>query len=180
MAFAMQYNSDNWIKYLLKKRATRDFRIPKTKIGNILVPIDGSKNSTRALNAAINLAKFTKSKIIGLHVLPTNVSSLSIIELMKPLSSIQSRGYEEKLKKNGQKIVNAAGLRCKQNKIAFSSKIVKGNPAYDTIKFAHNKKNSVNLIIMGSKGDGHAEEILLGSVSYHVVHKSKIPVMIVK
>ena len=165
---------------MLKKRQTTNFRIPKTKIRKILVPIDGSKNSVRALNTAINLAKFTKSKIVGLHVLPTDVSSLSIIELMKPLSSIQSKGYEEKLRKRGQKFIENASLRCKQNRINFDSKIVKGNPGYDTIKFAHNKKNSVDLIIMGSRGEGHAEEILLGSVSYHVVHKSKIPVMIVK
>jgi nucleotide-binding universal stress UspA family protein len=33
---------------------------------------------------------------------------------------------------------------------------------------------------MGSRGEGHAEEILLGGVSYHVIHRSKIPVMIVK
>jgi nucleotide-binding universal stress UspA family protein len=164
----------------LKKRQTKNFRISKTKIRKILVPIDGSKNSFRALSTAINLAKYTKSKIIGLHVLPTDVSSLSIIELMKPLSSIQSIGYEEKIKKNAQKIIDVATLRCKQNKINFSSKIIRGNPGFDTIKFAHNKKNAINLIIMGSKGEGHAEEILLGSVSYHVVHKSKIPVMIVK
>jgi nucleotide-binding universal stress UspA family protein len=164
----------------LKKRQTKNYRTPKTKIRKILVPIDGSKNSLRALNTAINLAKFTKSKIVGLHVLPTDVSSLSIIELMKPLSSIQSIDYEEKLKKNGQKVIDDASLRCKQNKVNFSSKIIKGNPGFDTIKFAHNKKNSINLIIMGSRGEGHAEEILLGSVSYHVVHKSKIPVMIIK
>ncbi len=164
----------------MKKRQTKNFRLPKTKIRKILVPIDGSKPSFRALDIAINLAKFTKSKIIALHVLPTDVSSLSIIELMKPLSSIQSIGYEEKLKKRGQKIIDTASIRCKHNKINFTSKIVKGNPGYDTIKFAHNKKNSVDLIIMGSRGEGHAEEILLGSVSYHVVHKSKIPVMIVK
>ena len=129
---------------------------------------------------AINLSKFTKSKIIALHVLPTDVSSLSIIELMKPLSSIQSIGYEEKLKKRAEKIIEAVSIRCKHNKINFTSKIVKGNPGFDTIKFAHNKKNSVDLIIMGSRGEGHAEEILLGSVSYHVVHKSKIPVMMIK
>ena len=164
----------------MKKRSTKTFRTRKTNICKILVPLDGSKNSIRALNTAINLAKFTKSKIIGLHVLPTDVSSLSIIELMKPLSSIQSIGYEEKLRENGQKIIDVASLRCKQNKVNFSSKIVKGNPGFDTIKFAHNKKNSINLIIMGSRGEGHAEEILLGSISYHVVHKSKIPVMIVK
>lgn len=164
----------------MKKRTTQNFRIAKTKIRKILVPVDGSKNSIRALSSAINLAKFTNSKIILLHVLPTDVSSLSIVDLMKPLSSIQSKGYEAKLGKRGEKIIETASKRCKQNKIGFLSKIVKGNPGYDTIKYAHTKKNSIDLIIMGSRGEGHAEEILLGSVSYHVVHKSKIPVMIVK
>lgn len=162
------------------KQQTKDYLLPKSKIGKILVPIDGSKPSLRALNTAINLSKFTHSKIITLYVLPTDVSSLSIIELMKPLSSIQSISYEEKLKKFGHKIINEARIRCKNNKINFSSKIIKGNPSYDTVKFAHDKKNLVDLIIMGSRGEGHSEEIFLGSVSYYVVHKSKIPVMIIK
>jgi nucleotide-binding universal stress UspA family protein len=164
----------------MKKQSSKNLRTKKTKIRKILVPIDGSKNSSRALDAAINLAKFTKSRIVALYVLPTDVSSLSIIELMKPLSSIQSIGYIEKLNKTGKKIIDNAHIRCEKNKISFSSKIIKGNPGFDTIKFAHNKKNSIDLIIMGSRGEGHAEEILLGSVSYHVIHKSKIPVMIVK
>jgi nucleotide-binding universal stress UspA family protein len=164
----------------MKKSQSKDFRVPKRKVGNILVPLDGSRNSIRALNTAINLAKFTNSKIVGLHVLPTDISSLSIIELMKPLSSIKSLDYEEKLHKASQKIIDVAKIRCNLNKVRFSSKVMKGNPGYDIIKYAHNKKNAVSLIIMGSRGEGHAEEILLGSVSYHVVHKSKIPVMIVK
>lgn len=164
----------------MKKRSTQNFRMTKTKIRKFLVPVDGSKNSIRALSFAINLAKFTKSKIVILHVLPTDVSSMSIVELMKPLSSIQTKGYEAKLTKRGQKIIETAMNRCKQNRVGFSSKIIKGNPGYDAIKYAHNKKNSIDLIIMGSRGEGHAEEILLGSVSYHVVHKSKVPVMIVK
>lgn len=164
----------------MKKKPSKNFKTPKTKIRKILVPVDGSKASNHALSFAINLAKFTKSKIIALHVLPIDISSLSLIELMKPLSSIQSKGFEMKLGKHGKKIIESATNRCKQNKIEFSSKIIKGNPGYDTIKFAHNKKNSIDLIIMGSRGEGHAEEILLGSVSYHVIHKSKVPVMIVK
>ena len=164
----------------MKKRLTKNFRISKSKIRKILVPVDGSRTSIHALSYAINLAKFTKSKIVALHVLPTDISSLSIIEMMKPLSSIQSKGFEVKLGKHGEKIIESAGNLCKQNGIDFSSKIIKGNPGFDTIKYAHNKKNSIDLIIMGSRGEGHAEEILLGSVSYHVIHKSKIPVMIVK
>lgn len=164
----------------MKKRSTKNFRISKTKIRNILVPIDGSKASIHALSFAINLAKFTTSRIVGLHVLPTDVSSLSIIEMMKPLSSIKSEGFEKNLEKHGKRIIESARNRCQQNKIEFFSKIIKGNPGYDIIKFAHDKKNSIDLIVMGSRGEGHAEEILLGSVSYHVIHKSKISVLIVK
>jgi len=152
----------------------------KTIIRKILVPMDWSKTSFRALDNAINLAKFTKSEIVILHVLPLDVSSLSIVDLMKPLSSITPIKYEEKIKKLGNKIINGAELICKQNKTKHSSKIISGNPAFDTLKFAHDKKNSIDLIIMGSKRKGHAEEILLGSVSYHVIDKSRLPVMVVK
>ena len=106
----------------MKKQKTKNFRIPKTRIRNILVPLDGSKNSLRALNNAINLAKYTKSKIIGLHILPTDVSSLSIIELMKPLSSIQSIGYEEKLKKMDKKLLTLQVFTANKIKLIFLPK----------------------------------------------------------
>ena len=46
----------------MKKSTPKDYRITKSKIRNILVPLDGSRNSIRALNAAIKLSKYTKSK----------------------------------------------------------------------------------------------------------------------
>ena len=164
----------------MKKEIIKNTKKSKTKIRKILVPMDWSKTSFRALENAINLSKFTKSEILILHVLPLDVSSLSIVDLMKPLSSIKPIRYEEKIKKIGNKIIDGAGLLCKQNKIKYSSKIISGNPAFDTLKFAHDKRNSIDLIIMGSKRKGHAEEILLGSVSYHVIDKAKLPVLIVK
>ena len=164
----------------MKKEIIKKTKKSKIKIRKILVPMDWSKTSFRALENAINLAKFTKSEILILHVLPLDVSSLSIVDLMKPLSSIKPIRYEEKIKKIGNKIIDVASFLCKQNKIKYSSKIISGNPAFDTLKFAHNKRNSIDLIIMGSKRKGHAEEILLGSVSYHVIDKAKLPVLIVK
>ena len=164
----------------MKKEIIKNTKKSKIKIRKILVPMDWSKTSFRALENAINLSKFTKSEILILHVLPLDVSSLSIVDLMKPLSSIKPIRYEEKIKKIGNKIIDGAGLLCKQNKIKYSSKIISGNPAFDTLKFAHDKRNSIDLIIMGSKRKGHAEEILLGSVSYHVIDKAKLPVLIVK
>jgi len=36
------------------------------------------------------------------------------------------------------------------------------------------------MIVMGSRGMGSAKGVFLGSTSNHVLHKSKIPVLIVK
>ena len=145
-----------------------------------MVPLDGSKFSIHALNFAINLAKFTGSKITGIFVISADVSPVPLDEIFDPLSSIEPKGYKSKMTKKGQKILEHAESRCLQNKIIFMKKILFGNPGNDIVKFAEVKKNNIGLIIMGSRGQGHAGEILLGSVSYNVVHKSKKSVMIVK
>ncbi|MDH5665246.1 MAG: universal stress protein [Nitrosopumilus sp.] len=157
-----------------------DYKLPKKRLQKILVPLDGSKFSIHSLNYAINLAKFTNSRIVGIFVVPSDDTPAPIDDLLNPLSSISTQGYETKTIKQGQKILESAEKRCKQNKTTFSKKILFGNPGNQIVKYAEDKKTGIELIIMGSHGHGHAGEILLGSVSYKVVHKSKKPVMIIK
>ena len=161
-----------------KKKA--DYKLPKKRMQRILVPVDGSKFSIQALNYAINLSKFTNSKIIGIFVVPSDDTPAPIDDLLNPLSSISTQGYKTKMTKKGQKILENAEKRCKQNKTSFVKKMAFGNPGNEIVKYAEDKKRGAELIIMGSHGHGHAGEILLGSVSYKVVHKSKKPVMIIK
>jgi len=101
-------------------------------------------------------------------------------ELFDPLSSIEPLGYKAKMTRHGQKILEQAEDRCMQNNIKFVKSMSFGNPGNYIVNYAEDKKNKIEMIIMGSRGQGHAGEILLGSVSYNVVHKSKKPVMIVK
>jgi len=157
-----------------------NFNLPKKKIQNILVPLDGSKFSIRALNYAINLAKFTDSKIVGIFVVSADESPSPMNDLINPLSSINSVEYETKMTKYAHKILEQSENRCQQNKIKFVKNISRGNPKYNIVKYSESSKNDIGLIVMGSKGHGHVEEMLLGSVSYYVVHKSKKPVMIIK
>ena len=42
------------------------------------------------------------------------------------------------------------------------------------------QKSRFDIIVIGARGLGSVKEVFLGSVSYSVVHKSKIPVLIVK
>ena len=79
--------------------------IPKKSIKKILVPLDGSKNSFRALKEAINLSKFTNSQIVGIYVIPKDISSLPLVELIQPLSTLKPAGFQKKILKHGEKII---------------------------------------------------------------------------
>ena len=78
------------------------------------------------------------------------------------------------------KIESDAKMKCEKNEINFESKMIVGEPGFDIVKFAHNIKNKIDLIVIGSRGRGSIREAFLGSVSNHVLHKSKTPVLLVK
>ena len=138
------------------------------KVKKILVPIDGSKNSIRGLDNAIYLARQCHATITGVYVhhLPAAYS-------IHPLGFL-GMGTPKKIKK----LLADSKTRAAKKGIAFNSKIITGVPGYDIVNFAHTKK--FDLIVIGARGLGSVKEVFLGSVSNYVVHKSKIPVVIVK
>ncbi len=138
------------------------------KIKNILVPLDGSKNSIRGLDVAINLARQSQAKITGIYV-----KSLSSIYTLHPLGFMSL-----KLIKEAKKILESAKIRAAKKGILFNHVITEGYPAYEIVKYAHNKK--IDIIVIGARGRGAAKEIFLGSTSNYVVHKAKRPVILVK
>ena len=140
------------------------------KISKILVPLDGSKNSMRALEMAISIARQFKATITGAY-------SINI----QPHSEFQGVGTANKEWSNEIKkmMVDAKALST-QNDIVFKEKLMRGDIGYNLIKLAHDKKENFNLIVMGSRGRSAVRELFLGSVSNYVIHSSKIPILIVK
>ncbi len=163
------------INLVIKKQTNK---ISKKTFKRILVPLDGSKNSLRALKESINLSRFTNSQIIGIYVIPEDISALPFIEILQPLSTLHPVGFQKRISRYGAKIMSTAKEISQKNKIKFSGKILEGNPGYDIVKFS--KTNKIDLIVIGSRGKGPTKEIFLGSVSNYVVHKAKCPVMIIK
>ena len=141
-----------------------------TKIKKILVPLDGSKNSLRALDMAIFLARKCEAIIIGICV----IYAPSRTEFGRGMAV--EKGSYEKVKK----FMDAAKTRAAQNGIVFNEKILYGDIAYNIINFAHKKKNGIALIVTGSRGMGTVKEILFGSVSHNIIHASNLPVLVIK
>ena len=153
----------------------------KNKIQKILVPLDGSKNSFRALDAAISLARNSQAVIIGVYVMPMSIiSSIQPAGFIPPVSNVKFIDISKHLSKEAEKFMSDAKIRSAKKGIIFKSKIMHGQPGPDIIRVAHNKKNKFDLIVIGTRGRSSAKELFFGSTSKYVVHKSKIPVLIIK
>jgi nucleotide-binding universal stress UspA family protein len=139
-----------------------------SELKNILVALDGSNSSSKALDHAINLARQSQGVITGVFVIP-----LFSVNVAKPKSKLGKA-----LAEMGKKILTNAKLRCAKNGVLFYEKILCGNEGFKLVSFAKNKK--ADLIVMGSRGQSNVKEFILGSVSHYVVHKSPIPVLIIK
>jgi len=147
-------------------------------IRKILVPLDGSRNSYRGLDEAISLVKQCTrwissgkmASIIGIYV-----KDMPGIYALHPIGSISSA-----VDKEGKRIIAQARTKCAKKGITFHGKIFGGDPPSDIVRFAHNKRNRISMIVIGVRGRGTLKGIFLGSVSNYVIHKSKIPVLVVK
>jgi len=139
----------------------------KYQVKRILVPMDGSKNSFRGLDTAIFLARQCGATITGLFVVPIYPKSFMPITYAK-----------EYLTKAVKEFMEDAKKRSAQNGIVFVGKTIIGRESSEIIDFA--AKNKFDIIVIGARGLGSVKEAFLGSVSHAVVHKSKIPVLIVK
>jgi nucleotide-binding universal stress UspA family protein len=137
-------------------------------IKKILVPLDGSKNSLRGLDEAIYLARQCHATITGLYVIP----------IAKPITDSQISYLEKYLLRNATRFMLKAKTHSAQNGILFDDDIIYGHEGSKIINYANNK--SYDIIVIGSRGMGSIKEIFFGSTSNYVLHKSKIPVLIVK
>lgn len=141
--------------------------LSKNLFNHILVAVDGSDNSRRAVITAGSLAMSYKAKVtlisVYRHVSYTNrrynqvnigpIDDASPVEL-----SLHSLAEES---------VNKSEVLLRELKVEnIACRVRRGPPASIIIKTA--KEIEVDAIVIGSRGYGEIEGILLGSVSHKV------------
>ena len=134
----------------------------------ILVPLDGSEYSEKALLHACDLGKSYHANLVLLYV----------VEKSFPINLLDRKVYLEILRKFGNKVL-IKGQETTTNK-GIDSKIIlkEGNITNEIIKLAQNEK--CNLIIVGNKGLGATTRFFLGSVSNKLVNNSPCSILIIK
>ena len=137
-------------------------------VKNILIPVDGSEGSDRAVTHAITLAEVCSAKLNFLYV--ANINQLAI-------NACLSDAILDAVTKAGNVILDRAMQMVPSGieKEAFSET---GSPAVVILDFAESIE--ADLIVMGSRGLGVVKGVLLGSVSQYIVEQSDCPVLVVK
>lgn len=142
----------------------------------VLVPLDGSANSTEALKVAIDFAKTKGAAISILSVVPY-IGGMDDHEI----SPARRERHMEGLEKRAEEIIQqamgalaAAGLA----EGATRSVIDSASVPDAIIDFA--EKQRIDLIVMGSRGLSASARFKLGSVASQVVKYSPCSVYLVK
>ena len=138
----------------------------------ILLPVDGSENSSRAVQRAIDICKGNgDTKLLLVTAYPPIVSG-NVKRYFSP-EDIQSFYKEEGEKAIGpaKKLLEAAG-------VPYEAEVLVGPVAQTIAEYA--KKNKVDTIIMGTRGLGTVTGMVLGSITTKVLSLVDIPVLLVK
>lgn len=151
----------------------------------ILVPLDGSEHSLRALDIAIQVAKKFEGKITLVHVYSAAVKPVMMPEaatapppMIPIMTPLEVSKIAEAARKAGSGILMGGAERVKAEGVPVETILLEGNTVQEIIKAAGEGK--FDLIVMGARGISKIREILLGSVSDGVLRNAPCPVLIVK
>lgn len=139
------------------------------KFQSILVAMDGSKGSMRALDAAITIAKDTNGSITAVYVLP-----FPAFQMYQPDKVIKEKLYSE-----GKKFLESAKIEALKKDVKLQYKILQGHVGDALTDFAKSKEHKMDIIVIGHRSMTKIKEAILGSVTNYVLHKSQVPVLVV-
>ncbi|MFZ4612350.1 MAG: universal stress protein [Bacteroidia bacterium] len=139
-------------------------------IKKILVPIDYSKPSLKAVNYALELAESIHAEVIIHHAIFPFMMTEDYFEYSIVENSINTK--KEKLKKfikNLSKKNNTVGI-----KISDSCNV--GLPCQSILEVS--KKQNIDLIILGTGGSKDFNQVVIGSKTANIISNSTVPVFL--
>ena len=136
----------------------------------ILVPIDGSENSKKALDFALDLSSKIGSALVLVHAIEVPISSYKYHRVADSLLTV--------LESSGRSLLKTFESRAASRGIRCEGVLVHGDPTTQILRVSNRK--GCDCIIMGKRGLGRFERMLLGSVSDRIARLARVPVVIVK
>jgi len=147
-----QERSDEVIQLSIEKRYEISFLFRK-----ILVPVDGSENSFKALDLALDFAKRYGSKIYCAYVKRVNEDDKEIREL------IEKKSLEKKIH------IDYETLTYNPGESSVSSELIR-----------YINEQGFDAVIIGARGRTLSEDINIGSTALSIVINAPVTVIVVR
>jgi nucleotide-binding universal stress UspA family protein len=142
------------------------------QVRRVVVGLDGSANARAALDYAVALAKPVDAEVVAIYALmpleyvyPPHPLALPVQFDEQALQTMQGQ-----LEDDWCRPLRDAGVR-------YRARVVTGRPSSVLDEVAG--EEGADLIVVGRRGRSAARELLAGSVSHELSHRSEIPVLIV-
>jgi nucleotide-binding universal stress UspA family protein len=135
----------------------------------ILVPLDGSEHSKRALEEAVQIAKKLGGKITLIHVYSVSPFAITPVQVCR---------YVQAMRKNGKAILAEGKKKAKAEGVQVETLLLDGHTVEEILKTA--REGNFSLIAVGARGMSKIKELLMGSVSDGVAKHAPCPVLVVR
>ena len=153
---------------VVKGRKTDGVNIGSVKMRKILCPVDFSEISRKALNAAMELADAFSAKLNVIYVSPDYLIRKMRIEAEKDKAA---KALRERAEDKLDDFLRGFILK-------ETGRVEEGEPASAIVSFA--EREDVDLIVMGARGLGFIQGMLIGSVTDAVLKSSPCPVFVIR
>jgi nucleotide-binding universal stress UspA family protein len=146
----------------------------QVSLSKILIPVDGSPASLRAVDFAIEMvAQDPSTSLVLLHVQNTRA-----IELAGASEAMDTEWLREAGSRASAKALKDAIGKCEHAGVASEVLVRTGQIAEAVGQVA--REENVKHIVMGTRGLGGIQGLLLGSVAMQVIHLAEVPITLIK
>jgi nucleotide-binding universal stress UspA family protein len=137
---------------------------------HIVVGVDGSSESQRALGWAIDLARDLDATVVAVHAAETALSVMYGSDVTQDYDALR-RQLEVTVREDWCRPLEDAG-------VASEVVIEDGGPALVLMAVAN--RVGARTIVVGPRGEGSSPDLPLGSVGFHLAQYADRPVTIVR
>jgi nucleotide-binding universal stress UspA family protein len=139
----------------------------------ILVSVDGSEDSEKAVKMSAELARTYGSQVLVVHGRDVPF----IAPNPRPAPPRVERWETEQ---EAQQLVDAAVSKLREAGADVRGQVLpgEGRVGYKILEAA--AADNSDLIVLGSRGMSRVEEVMIGSVSHKIIHMARCPVLLAR
>lgn len=137
---------------------------------NILVPVDGSEQSYKAVDEAVRIAHLNQAKLYVLTVKDENRYYGIFNKEVREVPGIDQ--LSEDILQISSDII--------REQVEFETYAIKGKPKQSIVSFIEDMQYEIDLIVIGATGTDKFDRLLIGSTTSYVMNNTSCSILVVR